>query len=127
MIFATSFILFVIYAAGITFTTSVLVLPVEVGMMVLYVLVSFLVLLPLPGIDARNAFFRLTRSVLFPSNSISFPEVLLADALTSLSKIFKDFCITGLVLYCYVTNENIISYHNVGIVLIALLSSFPYW
>ncbi len=86
-----------------------------------------LCLLPIPGQEMRSAFYRLLKLVFFPSVSISFPEVLLADALTSLSKVFRDLCITGLVIYCYIMNENIIAYHDLGIFSIALISSLPYW
>ena len=104
-------------------------LDVEMGITFFYATLVLLSIIPfsIPGADSRLPFYRLLKTVFFPGNVITFPEVLLADALTSLARSFKDISVTLLVLYCYFTNENIIHYHNFGIFSIALLSSLPYW
>lgn len=125
-ILITSFFLMSVYAVSMTFSSTLLGFSVEFGVTSFYILLTFLAIMPLPGQEARSAFYRLTKTVFFPLNSISFPEVLLADAMTSLSKVFKDICVTFLVVYCYLSGENIIRYHDFGIVAIAILSSLPY-
>jgi hypothetical protein len=118
-----------IYILTMTTLSSAFNLDVETGI-TLYYATLFLISvtpLPIPGADSRLPFYRLLKVVFFPANVVTFPEVLLADALTSLARIFKDFSVTLLVLYCYYMNENIIHYHDFGILGIACLSSLPYW
>ena len=55
-----------------------------------------------------------------------FIEVLLADALTSLSKVFKDFGITIITLHAYFQDVSITTYHNQGMILLALLATVPF-
>jgi len=65
-------------------------LSLETGIALFYLLSFILAITPgVPGHDSRASFSKLFRSVIFPCSPISFPEVLLADALTSMSKVFK--------------------------------------
>ena len=101
---------------------------VEIGISVFYITVAMLALLPnLPGHENRTHFYRLLRVVFFPGSSISFPEVLLADALTSVSKVLKDLGVTLVALYAYSTNQSLVGLHDEAMIIIALLASLPYW
>ena len=57
---------------------------------------------------------------------VPFVEILLADALCSLSKIFKDIGTTIVVLYAFLTGTAVTDYHYHGMLLIAVLASFPF-
>ena len=63
--------------------------------------------------------------MLFPGNSISFPEIVFADALTSMSKVFKDVGVTLVALYAHLQTEPLVLYHEQGMLLVALLASVP--
>lgn len=127
-ILTLSSLLLLLYTIIMIFTSTILGVNIEFGIVIFYICISLLCILPINNIETiRSTFFRLIKVVFFPINNITFSEVLLADALTSISKIFKDISISILLLYCYFSNENIVDYHNVGIVAIALLSSLPYW
>lgn len=76
--------------------------------------------------ENKNSFMRLLRMIFIPNNMISFPEIVLADAMTSMSKVFKDVGITIIAIYSSVTNTPIITYHNEGMILIALLAALPF-
>ena len=81
----------------------------------------------LPGEDARINFFRLLKVCFFPGAKISFSEIVLTDALTSLSKVFKDLGVTCITLYCQFAGEEILEQHDTGMILIGLLASLPFW
>lgn len=127
MVMVTAAVLLTVYTINMSFISTILGGSVEAGISMFYILLGLLAILPLPGYETRLIFFRLVKVVFFPGSSITFPEVLLADALTSMSKLFKDLCVTAFVIYCYFANDSIIHYHDIGIVSIALLSSLPYW
>lgn len=70
-----------------------------------------------------------SRSFNFNSSTsavVPFEEILLADALCSLSKIFKDIGTTIIVLYAFLTDTAVTDYHYHGMILIAILASFPF-
>lgn len=103
-------------------------LSVETGVSVFYLLVVAVCFMPnIPGGDGRRHFVRLMKNVFMPVGSVAFVEVLLADALTSVSKIFKDVGVTLVAIYAQFSNTNIIEYHDHGMILVALLFSLPYW
>lgn len=81
----------------------------------------------LPGKDNQTTFYKLLKVVFSPHNTITFPEVLLADALCSISKLLKDFGTTAVTVYAYFRRENIIVYHDSAMILVALLASLPFW
>ena len=81
----------------------------------------------IPGHDIRSSFFRLVKLVFFPVNSITFSEVLLADAMTSMSKVLKDIGITIIALISQFSSTSIVDHHETGMVLVALLASLPFW
>ena len=87
--FVTSCILAAAYAAIITLFSNALGLAVESGVLIFYAIILLAQMLPatLPGQETKTSFYRLLRTVFFPGTTISFPEVLLADALCSLSKV----------------------------------------
>jgi hypothetical protein len=67
-----------------------------------------------PGEDSRITFFRLSKQCFLPGSSISFPEIVLADAFTSISKVLKDLGVTLVALYCAFTGEAMIDHHENG-------------
>jgi EXS family len=111
-----------------TLFSNMLGMTVESGVMIFYVLLFVLLITPsIYGQEIRGSFFRLVRLVFFPANTVSFPEVLLADAMTSMSKIFKDMGVTLVAVYSQYSISKIWEYHEVGMILIALLASLPFW
>ena len=111
-----------------TLFSNMLGMTVESGVMIFYLLLCVLLITPsIYGQEVRGSFFRLVRLVFIPSNSITFPEVLLADAMTSMSKIFKDLGVTLVAVYSQYSTDKIWEYHEIGMILIALLASLPFW
>lgn len=103
-------------------------LTIEFGITIFYLLLIFIQFIPsFPGYELRLHFYRLFKLLLLPNSTITFPEILIADALTSLSKVFKDFGTTLICLYVFITKEEIINYHNSAMILVALMASFPFW
>lgn len=80
----TALILLVLYSLIMTVCTHG-GYPIALGVSAFYLMVGLMHCLPY-GQEARSAFYRLLRGVLWPT-TVSFPEVLLADALTSISKV----------------------------------------
>ena len=76
-------------------------------------------------LEHRASFLRLLRLIAFPGDSISFPEILLTDALTSLSKVFKDVGVTLVAIYAQSQGQPMVLYHEQGMLLVALLASLP--
>ncbi len=76
----------------------------------------------------RAHFFRIMKQIFFPGSVITFPEVLVADALCSMSKPLKDFGLTLLLFYAQTARngENPVVYHDIGMILIACLASLPF-
>lgn len=76
----------------------------------------------------RSHFFRVVRQILFPGPTVTFPEVLVADAFCSLSKPFKDFGLTLMIFYSHILQNGAspINYHNTGMIFIAILASVPF-
>ena len=100
----------------------------EMSLLSYYLLMLMIMMIPnLPGQDVRSSLFRLLYQVFFPHTSVSFAEVVLADVLTSLSKVFKDIGFTIMMIYAKITDTNIIDHHESGMILIALLASLPFW
>jgi hypothetical protein len=116
------------YAATITLFSNFFGYTVETGVLFFYSLIALFLLVPgLPGQEVRTSFYRLLKLVFFPLNSITFPEVMLADAMTSLSKVLKDIGITLVAFYSQSANSNIVYHHEEGMILVALLASLPFW
>lgn len=78
------------------------------------------------GNESKQQFLKLCKLCVFPSSTIHFTEVLFADALTSLSKVFKDFSVTIIAIYCHFYGIEIVEYHNIGMIIIAIFASFPF-
>jgi EXS family len=111
-----------------TLASTILGMSVETGVTLFYLVIALLLVLPgFPSEDTRASFFRLLRTCFFPGNAVTFPEVLLADAMTSISKVLKDFGVTIVAMYAQATATPIVNYHTEGMLLIALLASMPFW
>lgn len=127
-IFATAFCLVIFYLSSMALTIQVLGLSVEFAIVIFYgILLLFFITPRLPGHESRSSFFRLLKLVFFPSATISFPEVLVADAMTSLSKVFKDAGIATVAILSKLTSTALVDHHDMGMVLVALLASLPFW
>lgn len=101
---------------------------IEMSLLSYYLFMLMILMIPnIPGQDVRSSLFRLSYQVFFPNTSVSFAEVVLADVLTSLSKVFKDIGFTIMMIYAKLTKTNIIDHHESGMILIALLASLPFW
>jgi len=81
----------------------------------------------LPGQDNMASFFRLSKQVFIPGTSISFPEVLYADALTSMSKVLKDLGVSLVAIYAQTSGTSIVELHDIGMLTVAILASLPFW
>lgn len=124
----TALTILAFYAANITIISTTMGWEIEFGVGIFYLIFLLLhTVSAIPGIESRNSFYRLLRTIIFPGNIITFPEVLLADACTSLSKVFKDLGISILAIYVYFRNQQIIDYHDSSMILVALLASWPFW
>lgn len=101
---------------------------IESGITIFYMLTIMVLWIPrLPFSESLSHLGRLLRQCLLPGPTVSFPEVLVADALTSLSKVFKDLGVTAVAVYCAVYGMSPIELHNQSMILIAVLASLPYW
>eukprot|EP00128_Syssomonas_multiformis_P008027 Colp12_sorted_trinity150504_noHs@1494 len=76
--------------------------------------------------QARSYFLNHLRKVFVPSHSVPFSEVLLADGLTSLSKVLTDFVVSGCV---FLSDFDAIAFTNSGCtqsLLVPIMASLPY-
>ena len=127
-IFSTAVFLCTLYAMHMTLFATSLGLTIETAIGLFYLLIACVLCIPrIPFAESMNHIWRLLRLCFFPGATISFSEVLLADALTSMSKVFKDFGVTMVAVYCYANGRNILDFHNHAMILIAVLASLPYW
>lgn len=127
-IFVLGGTLAITYAINMTLFSNMMGLSVELGVSLFYALLLVLVMIPgVPGQDKMSSFYRLCKQVLFPHGSVTFPEVLLADAFCSLSKIFKDIGVTMIAIYAQASGKDIVSLHDTGMILVAILASAPFW
>lgn len=123
--------LFFVYASIMTIISNIMGLSVEVAISIYYASIIVLVLFSgfccTTGKETKISFFKLIKLCIFPGNSISFAEVVFADALTSLSKVFKDFGVTLIAVYAEYSQVDIVSLHDIGMILVAVFASFPFW
>ena len=135
----------IFYAVNMTFFTSGLGWTIEHGITWFYIIAVLVYILPYiytisnpkagtstsiyPTFmeEHKTTFNRLLRTVFFPGSTITFPEVLLADAMTSVSKVLKDFGTTLVAVYAIITRKNVIDLHDSAMILVALLASLPFW
>ena len=111
-----------------TFLTSTLGWTIEQGIITFYILAMIVYFIPsIPGEDCRTSFNRLLKTVFFPGTVITFPEVLLAEAMCSISKVLKDFGTTMVAIYAVFSNQNILEYHNSAMIIVAMMASLPFW
>jgi hypothetical protein len=125
-IFSVSGVLLTSYAVIVTLISNSLGWTIEHGLLGFYLFFFLAHFFPLLQSSDRTGFYRIFRLVLMPSSTVSFPEVLLADALTSLSKVFKDFGTTTIAIYAQFMGANVIDYHDNAMIIVTLLASFPF-
>lgn len=100
---------------------------IGVGIAFFYIAITILYFFAfVPGEDSMSHFFNLTQQIFILPTTISFPEILLADAFTSLSKVFKDFGVTVVVVYSKAIGMNPVENHDFGMLLVAVLASLPF-
>jgi hypothetical protein len=58
--------------------------------------------------------------------SVLLSQVLLADALTSISKVLKDFGTYLVVMYAMSQGRNVIEFHDSAMVVVAMFASLPF-
>lgn len=110
-----------------TVFSNTLGLTIESALTIFYLFIVFIHMIPsLPGVENRSSFFRLVKLVFFPLNTITFSEILLADAFCSLSKVLKDFGIMLVAVYSYFNGTDILIHHDNAMMLVALLASLPF-
>lgn len=116
----------VLYGFHMTYVTQYIGIDVEYGVMAFYafVLLSFAPFFP--GHESRMYFVRVMKQIIFPGSKVTFPEIMMADALCSLSKLFKDLGITIVMLYSGVYGGSGVTYHNQAMIFVAILSSLPF-
>jgi hypothetical protein len=126
-VFISAVVLAITYGLSMTLTCNLAGFGIEVGVGVFYVLITIAYfVLAFPGQESLHHFFSVTKQVFVPGSTISFPEVLLADAFTSLSKVFKDFGVTLVVIYSRLNGSLPVMSHDSGMLLIAVLASLPF-
>lgn len=117
----------IVYGFNMIIVCQFMGIDVEYGVLTFYSLLLLSFAPFFPGHDSRMYFFRILKQIMFPGARVTFPEILVADALCSLSKIFKDLGITMVVFYSGVYGDGpIVIYHNQAMILVALLASLPY-
>jgi len=110
-----------------TLICNILGFGIEVGVGAYYFIVLLVYLFfYIPGQESMNHFLSVTKLVFLPANAVTFPEILLADAFTSLSKVFKDFGVTIVVIYSKFSGYSAVLCHDMGMLLVAILASLPF-
>ena len=126
-VFLTATALATTYALSMTLICNLAGFGIEIGVGIFYLLVTTTYLFSsFPGQESMVHFFSVMKLVFIPSNTISFPEILLADALTSLSKVFKDFGVTVVIIYSRLNSTEAVLSHDSGMLLVAVLASLPF-
>lgn len=78
-----------------------------------------------PSRDNYTFILRLFKNMIVPGTLVTFPEILFADALTSITKTFKDIGVMLIVVYSRLSGADIVAQHDQCIVLITLLTAIP--
>ena len=95
---------------------------------IFYGIIFILALAPrAPWSEERTFWSRFIKQIFLPVGSIAFPEIVFADALCSMSKLFKDFGVTIVVMYAKYKDASIVDYHNFAMIFVAILASVPFW
>jgi hypothetical protein len=123
----TTIFLAMLYTFNMTSLCQFFDMEAEYGVVTFYAFALLSCAPFLPGHESRMYFFRILKQIAFPGAKVTFPEIMVADALCSLSKIFKDLGITVVVLYAGVFGGGqSVSYHNQAMILVAFLASIPF-
>jgi hypothetical protein len=97
-------------------------------MAIFYAVLFFLAMVPgVPWAEDRNYWFRFLKQIFFPVGNIAFSEIMFADALCSMSKVFKDFGVTIVAIYAMYKESTVVDYHSSAMIFIAVLASLPFW
>ncbi len=116
-----------IYAIVITTSSKMGSFGVTVSMAVFYGVTMLLAILPCASCgEYRGYCTRLLQAVFWPKGSVSFAEILFADALCSLSKVFKDVGVTVVAIYAMYRQTDVVEYHDSAMIFIAILASLPF-
>lgn len=117
-----------IYALTITLSSKLASFDVAVSMTIFYGVLLLLLAFPYaPWSADRSFYFKFLKQIVMPVDKIAFREIMFADALCSLSKVFKDFGVTVVSIYALYNNANIVDYHESAMIFIAILASVPFW
>jgi len=124
----TAIFMSVLYGFHMALSRGLFETSTEVAIVSFYVLVCVTALPCFPGSEHRSHFYRIMRQIIFPGATISFPEILVADALTSVSKVLKDLGVTFTVFYArsLQSGQDPVLYHDPAMLLISLLASLPF-
>jgi hypothetical protein len=115
------------YSVIVTFLANTLEWSVETGVSCFYAIFLFVHFIPsFPGIESRTHFYRVLKLCFFPGASITFPEILLADALCSLSKVLKDIGTSLVAVFSHFDGTSIVDHHDNAMILVAVLASLPF-
>lgn len=116
-----------IYSVIVTLISNSLGWSVEVGVACFYLVLLLLHFVPgIPGVENRTHFYRILRTCFVPGSTIAFTEILVADALCSLSKVLKDFGTSFLSMYAAFQHRSLVEFHDNGMILVAVLASIPF-
>jgi hypothetical protein len=117
-----------VYSVIVTLLSSSLGWSVEAGVATFYIVFLGLHYFPLgsPGLESRSHFYRVLRTCFMPGSTIAFAEILVADALCSLSKVFKDFGTSAVAMYSHFQGTEVVLYHDNAMILVAILASIPF-
>jgi hypothetical protein len=77
-------------------------------------------------LDAEQAVSLLKNNENAAVSVVPFVEVLVADALCSLSKVFKDLGTSAVALFAFVSGTEVAGYHYPGMIIVAIMASIPY-
>lgn len=117
-----------IYALTVTVSSKLASQEVVVSMASFYAIILFLFFVPYaPWADDRSYWLRFFRQIVMPADKIAFREIMFADALCSVSKIFKDFGVTVVAMYAMYNNSEIVEHHDTAMIFVAVLASIPFW
>lgn len=117
-----------IYAFTIAISSNLTTNGVAVSMATFYGTLLLLLVVPyVPWAEDRTFWFKFLKQIVMPVDKIAFREIVFADALCSLSKVFKDFGVTIVAIYAMYQESSIVDFHDSAMIFIAFLASIPFW
>jgi hypothetical protein len=117
-----------VYAITITISAKMTTYGITVSMAIFYAVLFVLAVVPgVPWAEERRYWLRFMKQIILPVGPIAFKEIMFADALCSMSKVFKDFGVTAVAIYAMYAETAVVDYHNSAMIFIAVLASIPFW